>query len=72
MTPTPLRSLLGDLGWSVAHAARQLGVSFATLRPWVEGANTRGNPSSAPEWALRYFRACLRAVEKVPKPKPPE
>lgn len=65
---TPLRSILSALGWSVAHAARMAGVSFATLRPWVEGHNARGNPATAPEWALHYFGACLHAVQRVPKP----
>lgn len=65
---TPLQSLLDSLGWSRAYAANRCGVSGSQMRYWAEGVNSRGNPSEAPAGVVRYFRECLRAVDRVPPP----
>lgn len=65
---TPLQTLLNALGWSRAYAANRCGVSGSQMRYWAEGTNSRGNPSEAPSRVVRYFRECLRAVDRVPPP----
>jgi transcriptional regulator with XRE-family HTH domain len=61
---TETQELLDQLGWSQYHAAKRLGVGLTAVRGWATGRNTRGNPSTAPIWALDYLRRVVVAVER--------
>ena len=61
---TETQELLDCLGWSQCFAARRLGVGRTAMRGWATGLNTRGNPSTAPIWALDYLRRVVVAVER--------
>lgn len=68
---TDLTKLLRRIDWSGPVAARRLGVSYQTMRWWLVGRNSRGNPCEAPEWALAYLRRVMVAIEVIPPPRKP-
>lgn len=65
---TEIQALLYQLGWSRRVAARHAGCSENRMRSWADGVNSRGNPMSAPGSVVHWLRACVQAVERVPKP----
>ena len=72
MTPTPLATNLGTLGWSARHLARELGCSVTMVLGWARGrtptpapvaswvghlaAARRDNPPPEGDWRVPYPR----------------